>query len=68
MYPYIKCPTCGCMIGHVYRLFQEMRMIKNQSDEPDKNLIDIFDYLKITNFCCRTRMLTSRQFNDFLRE
>ncbi len=68
MYPYVKCPTCGCAIGHVYRLFQEMRLIKNQNDDPDKNLIDIFELLSITNFCCKTRLMTSRMFNDFLRE
>lgn len=68
MYPYIKCPTCGCFIGHLYRLFQAMRTIKNESDEEDKNLMDIFDILKVKNYCCRTRMMTARQFNDFLHE
>ncbi len=68
MYPYIKCPTCGCVIGHIFRLFQEMRLIKNQTDDPEKNLLDIFEILGVKNFCCRTHMITSRQFNDFLRE
>ena len=68
MYPYVKCPTCGCFIGHIYRLFQEMRLIKNQTNDVDKNLIDIFELLGITNMCCKTRIMTSRQFNDFLYE
>lgn len=68
MYPYVKCPTCGCLLGHIYRLFQQMRAIKNQSEAKDKDLIDVFEILQVNNFCCKTRLLTSRQFNDFLRE
>lgn len=68
MYPYVKCPTCACLIGHVYRLFQEMRTIKNASNESEKDMIDIFKLLGITNYCCKTRLMASRQFNDFLRE
>lgn len=71
MYPYVKCPTCGCLIGHLYRLFQKMRAIKNEAEdlnEDEKGLMDIFDILGITNYCCKTRMMTARQFNDFLHE
>jgi DNA-directed RNA polymerase subunit N (RpoN/RPB10) len=68
MYPYVKCPTCGCLLGHIYRLFQAMRVIKNQSDDEDKNLMDIFAILGLTNYCCKTRVMTARQFNDFLHE
>ncbi len=74
MFPYVRCPTCGCVIGHIYRLFQEMRRIKNESNDAndvndsEKNLIDVFNLLGIVNYCCKTRLITSRQFNDYLRE
>lgn len=68
MYPYIKCPTCGCMIGHLYRLFQAMRAIKNQSQDSEKNLMDIFEILGLQSYCCKTRMMTTRGFNDYLHE
>jgi DNA-directed RNA polymerase subunit N (RpoN/RPB10) len=45
-----------------------MRQIKNESDETDKNLMDIFEILGLTNYCCKTRVMTARQFNDFLHE
>ena len=68
MYPYIKCPTCGCLLGHIYRLFQEMRAIKNQADDEEKNLMEIFQILGLKSYCCKTRMMTLRQFNDYLHE
>lgn len=62
MYSYVKCPTCGCLLGHLYRLFQEMRAIKNVSDEEEKDLIDVFKILGIANYCCKTHVMSSRQF------
>lgn len=68
MYPYIRCPTCGCPIGHIYRLFQAMRAIKNESTAKEKDLVDVFQILGVHNYCCKTRMLTARQFNEHLHE
>lgn len=65
MHPTIKCPTCGCLIGHLYRLFQAMRAMKAEGRE---DLMDIFKLLSVHSYCCKTRLLTTRQFNDFLRE
>ncbi len=69
MYPYIKCTSCGCLLGHLYRLFQEMRLSKNQTaTEADADLLDVFELLGVHNFCCKKSLMTARQFNDFLRE
>ncbi len=68
MYPYIKCPTCGKTIGHLFRLFQEVRAIKNQSPEEDKDLLDIYEALHVHNYCCKKCLSTARIFNEFLYE
>ncbi len=64
MYPYIKCPTCNTLLGHLFILFKEMRAIKNEHNEED--LLDVFKLLHINNWCCKTRMMTVREFNEFL--
>lgn len=64
MYPYVKCPSCGNLLGHLYRIFKEMRALKNANDESD--LLDVFEILNINSYCCKTRMMSSREFNEFL--
>ena len=68
MYPPIRCLTCGNLVGHVYRLFQEIRLMKNMSDEEKKDLIKEFELIHIKCMCCKKILATTRQFNDFLRE
>lgn len=68
MYPWVKCPTCNNEIGAIYKLFVEMRKIETetQKNNDDANLLDVFEILKIKNVCCKTRLLTVREFNTFL--
>ena len=66
--PYTKCPTCNNLIGHVHVIMKEMRAIKNQNTNSDKNMIDIFEILGITNYCCKTRLISCREFNEYLHE
>ena len=64
MYPYIKCPTCNNLLGHLFNLFKQMRALKNEKKED--NLIDIFEILGIQSYCCKTRIMSVREFNEFL--
>ncbi len=64
MYPYVKCPTCNNLLGHQFNLFKQMRAIKNEKKQDD--LIDIFELLGITSYCCKTRIMSVREFNEFL--
>lgn len=64
MYPYIKCPTCNNLLGHLFHLFKAMRALKNEQEQD--NLIDVFQILGINSWCCKTRMMAVREFNEFL--
>ena len=66
MYPYVKCPSCGNLLGHVYRLFKEMRAFKNEKKA--ENLVDIFEILHVNSYCCRTRITSSKEYNEFLHD
>ncbi len=68
MYPPVRCLSCGNPIGQMYRLFQQMRLEKNMTNEEQKDLLKEFEILHLKNQCCRKIMATTRQFNDFLRE
>ncbi len=45
--PYVKCVTCGKLIGNLYIEYINKLIIGNKSDE------EIFDELKIERICCR---------------
>lgn len=64
MYPYVKCPSCGNLIGHLYPLFKAMRALKNEKEQTD--LIDVYEILGISSYCCKTRLMSSKEFNEFL--
>jgi DNA-directed RNA polymerase subunit N (RpoN/RPB10) len=66
MHPPVKCATCGSLLGHVYRLFQDMRGKVNESK--GENLYEVFQLLHIERICCKTRLMTARQFNSFLHD
>ena len=66
MYPYVKCPSCGNLLGHVYRLFEQMKALKNEKNAED--LVDIFNLLHIDTYCCRTRLTRPKEFNKFLHD
>lgn len=64
MYHYVKCPTCNCQIGHLVPLFKAMRAIKNENKE--ENLLDVFELLHITTWCCKMRIMSVCEFNVYL--
>ncbi len=66
MYPWIKCPTCNNFIGHLFPLFKAMRAIKNEQEPNANDLLDVFAILGDIKWCCKTRLLTVREFNEFL--
>lgn len=78
---YILCPECGKCIGElsipykIISLFNRLSQSKNKNVMcPDKTILmegnfepeeNILDALGLENMCCRTRIFTSREFNDF---
>ncbi len=64
MYPYVKCPTCNNLLGHLFPLFKAMRARKNEQKLED--LLDVYELLGVTNYCCKTRLMAVREFNAFL--
>lgn len=64
MYCWIKCPSCNNFIAHVFRLFKGMRELKNKQEQED--LLDVFVHLGIISWCCKTRLMSVREFNEFL--
>lgn len=78
MYPYIVC-GCGNSIGEVYLLFDAMRkkhlrevygevadaaMIQVSSDL-ETELKFALDAVGVRRICCRTKLLTQKQFSDY---
>ncbi len=64
MYPYIRCPTCGCLLGHLFELFKNMRaMVQEQNNG---TMLEVFDILGIESICCRTRISAICEFHPFV--
>lgn len=64
MYPYIKCPTCNNLLGHLFEAFKAMRALKNEQNQTD--LLDVFELLGVNTWCCKTRLMAVREYNEFL--
>lgn len=77
MLTHIICITCGCPLGHISILFEEMRreylakVLEEKGYAPemlstdlakDINYGEICDSLCITNICCRMHLITSVNF------
>jgi DNA-directed RNA polymerase subunit N (RpoN/RPB10) len=52
------------MLGHLFLAFKAMRALKNEQEQED--LLDVFELLGVTSWCCKTRLMAVREFNEFL--
>jgi DNA-directed RNA polymerase subunit N (RpoN/RPB10) len=64
MHCWVKCPSCNNYIAHLFRAFKGMRGLKNKQEQD--NLLDVFELLGIKCWCCKTRLMAVREFNEFL--
>lgn len=75
MYPFIRCPTCVCPLGHVYLAYCEekaqmlMELGLDEIDPATLALQDqpidtghILDALGIEKECCRAHIMCQRMF------
>jgi DNA-directed RNA polymerase subunit N (RpoN/RPB10) len=78
---HILCPECGKSLGEVYPLFIKLRELffgkkyKNMKIHPHKlslvpteNVGFILNSLQVNNFCCRTHILGTMDFDDIYQE
>jgi DNA-directed RNA polymerase subunit N (RpoN/RPB10) len=76
------CPECGNCLGEIITAYKMISMFNRLEQSKKKNIVcpdkeilmegnfepeeDILDALGLENYCCRTKILTSREFHDIL--
>lgn len=65
MYPPIVC-LCGRSLGELIPLFYALRRQKTNADGVVEPLGDVLDGLKLTQQCCRARILTCVEMKELL--
>jgi DNA-directed RNA polymerase subunit N (RpoN/RPB10) len=69
---YLKCPTCGTILGNRQQLYvKRLDDIEGNTstDENTKNELKtkLFDEIKIENYCCKMRILTFKDLNNIIK-
>ena len=69
---YLKCPTCGYILGNRQIIYEkEMDQIESDpnTDEDTKILLKtkLVESLKIKRYCCKMRILTFKSLPEILK-
>jgi DNA-directed RNA polymerase subunit N (RpoN/RPB10) len=69
---YLKCPTCGTIIGNRQIIYEtKLKEIDNDPniDEPEKlrQKTKLIDSLELKRYCCRMRIMTFKSKPDTIK-
>ncbi len=69
---YLKCPTCGYILGNRQRLYDEgLREIESNPNNDEQTKLDLKEKLvkslKIKRYCCTQRIITYRDKTEIFK-
>ena len=69
---YLKCPTCGCVLGNRQKLYdnslEEIESNPNNDEEMKLNLKDkLIESLQIKRYCCKMRVITYKNKTEIFK-
>jgi DNA-directed RNA polymerase subunit N (RpoN/RPB10) len=69
---YIRCPTCGYIIGNRQILYESrMEEINNNPNTDDDIKLELktklVESLNLKRYCCKVRVMTFKQLTDIIK-
>jgi DNA-directed RNA polymerase subunit N (RpoN/RPB10) len=72
---YLKCPTCGTLLGNKQSLYEDKISEINKQIEMDKLSLEdalvkkeeVLNSLQLLNICCRTRAMTYKRIVEIVK-
>ena len=69
---YMRCPTCGYILGNRQILYESRmeEIVNNPNTDDDIKLelkTKLIESLKLKRYCCKVRVMTFKQLTDIIK-
>ena len=69
---YLKCPSCGYIIGNRQVLYESKldEIMNNPNTDNDEKLVlktQLVESLGVKRYCCKMRIITFKQLTDIIK-